>query len=286
MVPLFPDIARSGMSYFIPFFQEEELIDPNLFGSDRLEMVFQNKRLVRCLTFAKSHLRKAINTCQMDIASGIFCVLTESDTGFAIWRQEPTEKQEAPEKQEIDVEAIPEPPLQLSESQPSDSQVKAMSSQIAGFELIYESSSSATDEHDLAAAFNALESTAEPIDTAFQAETSQHKPELSSSTANPSRPEIKLLNSDLYSTPRSAFLALINQELAQHIGSKADYLINKLLAEQPDIQPQKMIEAIAAEITDLEQSQNIQETLDRLAHEVNLMGALKRVDDLLPRFVK
>ena len=76
------------MSNFIPFFQEAELIDPNLFGPDRLEMVFQNKRLVRCLTFAKHHLRKAINTCQMDIASGIFCVLTESDTGFAIWRQE------------------------------------------------------------------------------------------------------------------------------------------------------------------------------------------------------
>ena len=176
--------------------------------------------------------------------------------------------------------------LQLSGPQRSDSPEQAVSSEIAGFELIYDSSSLVTDEHDLAAAFQALEATAEPIETAFQAETSQDKTDLSSSTANPSRSEIKLLNSDLYSTPRSAFLALVNQELSQHMGSKADYLINKLLAEQPDIQPQKMIEAIAAEISDSEQSQTIQETLDRLAHEVNLMGALKRVDDLLPRFVR
>ncbi|MDJ0702442.1 MAG: hypothetical protein QNJ46_04100 [Leptolyngbyaceae cyanobacterium MO_188.B28] len=273
------------MSYFIPFFQEEEIIDSNLFGRDSQEVIFQNKRLVRCLTFAKNHIRKAINICQTDIASGIFCVLTESDASFTIWRQDSSMNPETSEKEEVHDEAMAELHHQLNESQLSDSQEEAIQLPIAGFELIYESSSSVTDEHDLAAAFQALEATADPIETVFQVETSQHQPVFSSFSENPAEFELKLLDSDLYSTPRSAFLALVNQELSQHIGSKADYLINKLLAEQPDIQPQKMLEAIAAEISDSEQSQNIQETLDRLTHEVNLMGALKRVDDLLPRFV-
>ena len=82
------------MSYFIPFFQEAELIDRDALEEDNLETVFQNKHLIRSLTFAKSHLRRAINICQKDIAAGVFCVLTESDACFAIWRENPSEKQE------------------------------------------------------------------------------------------------------------------------------------------------------------------------------------------------
>ena len=253
------------MSYFIPFFQEEELIDPNPFGQASLEMVFQDKHLVKCLTFAKRHLRKAINICQKDIAAGIFCLLTESDTCFALWREEPSESQEAA------VEATPTSQSQPNKSQLSDPKEKESSSQIAGFDLIYESSPSATDEHHLAIAFQALETTVEPIDTTPYSEALPHNLALTAATPKTSKSKIKLLDSDIYSTPRSAFLALINQELAQHIGPMADYLVNKLLAEQPNIQPQKMIEAIAAEIPDPKQSQTIQKSLDRLTHEVITM---------------
>ena len=98
------------MSHFIPFFKEEELI-----GQASLEMKFQDKHLVRCLTFAKHCLRKAINICQQDIAAGIFCILTESDTHFAIWREQPSESQK------VGVEATPKLQPQLNKPQMSRS---------------------------------------------------------------------------------------------------------------------------------------------------------------------
>ena len=65
---------------------------------------------------------------------------------------------------------------------------------------------------------------------------------------------------------RSAFLALLNQELAQHIGPIADYLLNELLSKRPNIGPQQMIEAIVAEIPDPKAAQNFQKSLERLTH--------------------
>ena len=195
------------MSHFIPFFKEEELI-----GQASLEMKFQDKHLVRCLTFAKHCLRKAINICQQDIAAGIYCILTESDTHFAIWREQPSESQKG------GVEATPKLQPQLNNPQMSRSKEEEISSQIEAFELVYAASPPVTDVN--------------------------------------------------YSTPRSAFLALFNQELTQHIGPLADYLINKLLAERPNINPQQMIEAIVAEIPDPKESQNIQKSLEYLTHEL------------------
>ncbi|MCG8365842.1 MAG: hypothetical protein MJA27_21225 [Pseudanabaenales cyanobacterium] len=195
------------MSHFIPFFKEEELI-----GQASLEMKFQDKHLVRCLTFAKHCLRKAINICQQDIAAGIYCILTESDTHFAIWREQPSESQKG------GVEATPKLQPQLNNPQMSRSKEEEISSQIEAFELVYAASPPVTDVN--------------------------------------------------YSTPRSAFLALFNQELAQHIGPRADYLINKLLAERPNLQPQQMVEAIVAEISDPKESQNIQKSLEHLTRRV------------------
>ena len=254
------------MSDFIPFFQEEELIDQKLFGQADLEMKYHDKRLVRSLSFPKQHLRKAINICQKDIAAGVFCLLTESDTQFSIWREESFERLK------VDVEVTPKLLPQLNTSQLSHSKETKISSQIAGFEMVYVPSPSTTDKNDLAIAFQTLEATVAPIEVApidseSHAEVLQHKPALATSTTKTPKSKIEILDSDIYSTPRSAFLALINQELAQHIGPIADYLINKLLAEQPNIQPQKMIEAIVAEIPDPRESNNIQKSLDRLTHE-------------------
>ena len=198
------------MSYFIPFFQEEELI-----GQASLEIMFQDKHLVRCLTFAKHCLRKAINICQKDIAAGIFCVLTESDTHFSIWRERLSKSQK------VRVEATPKLQPQFNKPQMSRSKEEEISSQIEAFELVYAASPPVTDVN--------------------------------------------------YSTPRSTFLALFNQELAQHIGPLADYLINKLLAERPNINPQQMIEAIVAEIPDPKESQNIQNSLEYLTHDFTEM---------------
>ena len=258
------------MSDFIPFFQEEELIDQELFEQAGLEMKYHDKHLVRSLSFPKHHLRKAINICQKDIAAGIFCLLTESHTQFSIWREESFERLK------VDVEVTPKLQPQLNTSQLSHPEETKISSQIAGFEMVYVPSSTAIDDNDLAIAFQTLEATVSPIEVApieteSHAEVLQHQSALAASTTKTPtktpKSKTETLDSDIYSTPRSAFLALINQELAQHIGPIADYLINKLLAEQPHIQPQKMIEAIVAEISDPRESNNIQKSLDRLTHE-------------------
>ena len=247
------------MSCFIPFFKEEELIGQDLFGQASLEMKFQDKHLVRCLTFAKRRLRGAINICQKDIAAGIFCVLTESDTHFAIWREQPSESQKGW------VEATPKLQPRLNKTHLSRPKENGLSSPVEELELVYAASPSVTDVNHLAAASQTLKPTVEGIDTSSRLGALQHKLAISASTKKTSKSKTETTN--IYSTPRSAFLAHFNQELAQHMGPVADYLINKLLAERPNIQPQQMTEAIVAEIPDSEESQNIQKSLDRLTHK-------------------
>ena len=200
------------MSYFIPFLQEE-----NLVGSTGLEMIFQDKHLVRYLTFAKHLLQKAINICQKDIAAGIFCLLMESDAHFVIWREQPSQRQK----------------VQLEETP------------------------------------KLIETMVETPHTCYQSDALQHKSTPAVANTKTSNSKTKTFNID--STTRSVFLALFNQELAQHIGPRADYLLNKLLAERPTICPQQMIQAIIAEIPDPKKSQNIQKSLERLTHNFTEM---------------
>ena len=240
------------MGHFLPFFKEEDLIDHNLSVQAGLEMKFQDKHLVRCLAFAKHRRRLAINICQKDIAAGIFCVLTESDTHFTIWREQPSENQT------VRVETTPTLQPRLNQSHPPPpTKAKRISSQIEEVESVYLASPAVTATHYLATDLtpHTIETTVELMDTSSQAITLQHK-----STLTAARTE----TFDIVSTPRSAFLSLLNQELTQHIGPMADYLINVLLAERPNIKPQQMIEAIVAEISDPNEAQIIQKSLERV----------------------
>lgn len=246
------------MNHYLPFFKEKELINQNISVQAGLEMKFRDRPLVRYLAFAKHHLRRAINICQKDIEAGIFCLLTESDTHFTIWREQSLESQK------VCVEATPKLHPQLNKSQLPRPQENGILSQIEEIELGCAASPPITDVNRFAAASRSLKSTVEGIDTSFQSETCRRQPALVASMTKTSKSKTTL--SSIYSTPRSAFLALLNQQLTKHIGPSADYLINKLLAERPNIQPQQMIEAIVAEIPNAQEAQNIQKSLERLTH--------------------
>ena len=247
------------MRHILPFFKEEELVDQDLSVQTSLEMKFQDKHLVRCLAFAKHRRRLAINICQKDIAAGIFCVLTESDTHFTIWREQPSEK-----SQKVGFEEIPTLPPTLNKSQPSRPKEEVISSQTDECELVYAASPPVTVVSHLAAdsTTQPLKPIVVPINTSSQPLTLPHRPILAASKTKPSKSKTTISNPS--SPSRSTFLALFNQELAQHIGPIADYLINELIAKRPNIQPQQMIEAIVAEIPDPKEAQDIQKSLERL----------------------
>ncbi|MCG8367135.1 MAG: hypothetical protein MJA27_27840 [Pseudanabaenales cyanobacterium] len=246
---------KNAMDHILPFFREEDLIDQDLSVQVSLEMKFQGKHLVQYTAFAKHRRQTAINICQQDIAAGIFCVLTESDTHLTVWREQPLESQK------VSVKTIPALQPQLSESQPSYPKGKRISSKIEEFESVHGISLPITAVNHLAAdpASQTLKTTVEPIDTSSQSAALQHKPALAAA---------KTKTSYTSPTPRSVFLTRFNQELTQHIGPIADYLINKLLAKRPNIQPQQMIEAIVAEIPDPKEARNIQKSLERFTHKL------------------
>lgn len=250
------------MRQFLPFFKEEEFIDQELSVQAGLEMKFQDKRLVRCLAFAKHRRQVAINICQKDIAAGIFCVLTESDTHFTIWREQLSEGQK------VDIKTSSKLKPQLNKSQPSLPKEKRISSQINEFDLIdVTSSPRATINHSAAdPGFQILETTVQPInDKTSHTQVLRHKPAFTVAKTKP--PKFKTTPSNIGPSPRSAFLARFNQELTQHVGPIADYLINELLAKRPNIEPQQMIEAIVAEIPDPTAAQKVQASLERLIYK-------------------
>ena len=253
------------MRHILPFFKEEELIEQDLPLQTCLEMKFQDKQLVRCLDFAKHHRQHAIDVCQEDIAAGIFCVLTESDTHFTVWREQLSEGQNVSDG------ATPTLQPLLNPSQPSYSKEKNIpSSQLEEFESVYVTSPPVTSvkhvDH-LAAnpGSHTLETPVELLDTSSQSATFRHNPTLAAATTRISKSPTHASNTS--PTPRSAFLTLFNQELAQHIGPIADFMINELLAKQPKIQPQQLIEAIVAEIPDPQEAQNIQKSLEPIIHQ-------------------
>ena len=244
------------MNHFIPFFKEEELIG---IGQASLEIKFQDKQLIRYLTFAKPHVRKAINICQQDIAAGVFCLLTEGDTHFAIWREQPSKGKT------FSVKVTPKVQPKLNKLQLSRQKEKELSSQVEALEFVFAAFPPVSDVNYVAETSQIIEiNEVSAIDSSFSSEALPHQKTLAPAKTNTSINKIKISNT--YSTSRSTFLSRLNLELTQHIGSKADYLINKLLAERPNIQPQEMIEAIAAELPNPKESKNIQKNLERLAH--------------------
>ena len=245
------------MKHILPFFKEEELRDQALSVQTGLEMKFQDKHLVRSLAFAKHRRRLAINICQKDIAAGVFCVLTESDTHFTIWREQPSE-----ESQKVGYAVTPKLSPQLKKTQPSRSKEKRVSSQIEEFESVRLNSTPITAINYLAAdtVSQTLETTVEPIDSSSSAAL-QYQSALADSTTK---------TSETVSMSRSDFLILFKQELIQHIGPMADYLINEVLAKRPNtdtIPPLHLIEAVIAEIPDFKEARNIQKSLERLTHQ-------------------
>ena len=256
------------MSHLIPFFKEEELIEQT-----SLEMKFQDKHLVRYLTFAKHCLRKAITICQKDIAAGIFCIVTESDTYFSIWREQPAEKPKSY------VEPTPQfqPPLkktQMSHLTEKGFSVPTEAVELVQVELVHATSPPVADINHLAAAFEPLKTRGETIASYSQLDVSQYRPAHTIDTTKTRKKtrRSKPQTSNIYLTPRSAFLAFCHQELAQRIGPSADYLINKLLAERPNIHPRQMIEAIVAEIPDPKESLNTQKTLEKSLEHLPLIN--------------
>ena len=228
-------------------------------GKASFEIEFQDKQLVRYLTFAKPHIRKAIKICQQDIAAGVFCVLIESDTHFSIWREQPLKCKN------FSVKGTPKFQSQLNKSRLSHQKEKEVPAQVKAFEVVYAASPPHSEVSHLAETSQIFEiNQVSTNDSYVKSETLPHQIALTSAKINKSKNKTKISNT--YSTSRSDFLARLNLELTQYIGSKADYVINKLLAERPNINPQQMVEAIVAEIPNSKELKNIQQSLERLTH--------------------
>nr|MDJ0707326.1 hypothetical protein [Leptolyngbyaceae cyanobacterium MO_188.B28] len=149
-----------------------------------------------------------------------------------------------------------------SNANKSNANKKDISSHIEVLESLYEGSLPLSEGNHTAETPQILATQVLAADSCVQSKVLNHKPALVAAKNTPSRTPSKTFKT--FSTPRSAFLARLNLELTQHIGSKADYLINKLLSERPNIEPQQMIEAIAAEIPHMDESENILASLNRL----------------------
>ncbi len=250
------------MTHVLHFYQEEELVKHNLPVQTCLEMKFQGKQMVRCLDFAKHRRRLAFDICQEDIAAGIFCVLTESETHFTIWRERP------PEPQESEHDGDFQTPLPVGPSQSLSSREQEISSpQLEELQAAY-MLSPISKVCDVGA-----NSVLPPIDDGNEIlEISTQTLHLKNQSALSIDPIQELGFSptieDFPQSSRSIFLSRLNQELAQYIGPIADFIINDLLAKKPNIQPQQLIEEIVAEVPDSKEADNIQKALEYLIHQL------------------